>query len=1326
MNPDYTLDKTPSSSPEITPKNQKLDEGRSPILPTSPHPTYDSSPSQPIQNASIIDINKIKEMIQSGNMKSLKSTLTKDLILNMGYLLIDFAMDTKNEEVAAFLREQGAPISEASAKKAIEMDILPFVKDYLENNKKIPTQFLKQAIHCSNSDMIKLLVEHHAPDDGKVIKEALIYADDNTLQYLLSHGYKPSQEALEEAKNANQVDSLLKYNTPISQKAIKHMAQKGWDRHLKAVINKGMKIPLEALSLAASKGHLSTVELLINNKAPFKRDLMAHAGKSGDIEIIKKLLQYGVPINEDSLQFAITNGHKKAANFLLDKGAKIGALDVVAAIRKNDEALVCELIQRGGPKDDKYLAEIPSKCEQSLFDYLLSITKKIPNNALRKACSQQSHEKALLFAKALIQRDAPKDPKALNECVANGNLEALTYLMSLNISTKKIKFSDAIGNKHFHIANYLLTCPDISIDSHTFHYEMSEDLKRKIFEVIQNRVMEKSGENGLLENIQKLLDVFIATIDKSSDTGKSQDLIQWIEATLFAGKSSNLPLEHLALYFLIPSATIWKLLFPHFDVPEELKNLSPWGFDPDVYKKILPLTEEACHREGNTGAEKNAYKLTVLFGSKDRAEVYLKQAKKTDHPVYDACQFELPKNAVWDIEFWRNFLEKYGFAKEKMQLLALSPAIEASINGAFTPYRIVQERIQKENLEAKPHELQQKMVDHYREELLSVMRAHPHYSKELTQLNPRNKIHQKQIRTLLWKAVGELLPTEKKIFLEKKQNSKKKVNDDELLLIEFLNFFVSFRDFPTKKYNDIVDIVVRRIYGKIDEKYLDAAYEFVKYGISKTHFDEALDIIKKGPKKLSYIPNVKIEGSLIGQPPYLFETMSTVDPMIFILGKKTSCCQNIDGNGRDSVLHGATQPYGGFVRILKRGSADPWVAQSWVGLTEDNEILFDSIEYNKGHDPQVITELYSLAATAILLRNPKIKRVLFGKAIKDQTYPLLQRPKEGYSRIIGYKNVGYDSKNERYILAEQGKLDVKKVELVKNLDLLSTPQEMTDDGLALIQGNDAYVNKGQKLQRLSLNAVDRIRFFEEHPKAQELLRNVKSNPLVEEGFYDNKNKTGERFGEYFLPFKAVKKLVNLKIKGKTNCKADHVVLVEKDPSELTDQLKNIKLKEGNNILIGYMDRADAVGAYIERIDGKLKCVVVDTKSSDENSPVCHCIRSAFPGIDLKVVKEDLQVDYDCSSTVLIQSLMYFAKHGKEMLGKMDEGKTPAALLKMAQRVGLESLSPETKDEIVSFKKGLTLGQYIQKHQVNIGGKTINAAAIRKKYHYFDQLENCRF
>ena len=84
---------------------------------------------------------------------------------------------------------------------------------------------------------------------------------------------------------------------------------------------------------------------------------------------------------------------------------------------------------------------------------------------------------------------------------------------------------------------------------------------------------------------------------------------------------------------------------------------------------------------------------------------------------------------------------------------------------------------------------------------------------------------------------------------------------------------------------------------------------------------------------------------------------------MFLLGKKTSCCQSIDGHSKDCVLHGAMQPYGGFVRILKHGSRDPWVAQSWAALNEDNELVFDSIEHNAGHDPRIIMELYALAAT---------------------------------------------------------------------------------------------------------------------------------------------------------------------------------------------------------------------------------------------------------------------------------------------------------------------------------------------------------------------------
>lgn len=635
------------------------------------------------------------------------------------------------------------------------------------------------------------------------------------------------------------------------------------------------------------------------------------------------------------------------------------------------------------------------------------------------------------------------------------------------------------------------------------------------------------------------------------------------------------------------------------------------------------------------------------------------------------------------MERWRRFAEKYRYSLKRIQIIALAPELEWAIQGPL-PYLT----------NAKDYRLQ----------ILKIMRRHPDFSSELAVLESKwSKDHQRQINRLIWSAAGKFFPVEMEIFLESKS----------LVLAEFLDAMVKRRDFSNNTYNDYVDVIVRQVYGKVPEKYREFAYECAGNGLSKKHLEESIEIVEKGPKKLSYIPEVKLDGSLIGLEGYQFEKMSSTDPMMFILGKKTFCCQSIDGHSRDCVLHGALSPFGAFVKIMKPESKDPWVAQSWTALTEDNEIIFDSIEYNQGNDTKAILDLYALAATSMLLQNPRIKRVLIGgtgNTPKDHSYPLQVKPEKGYSRIIGYKDAGYDSKISRYIIAEQGHLHPAYVEILKE-----QPKQPMDD-IVIHPGTDSYMIPGKTARGLSMNGVARRDFFDQHPLTEDLLRRNELNPLLEEGFYGSER---ERYGEYFLTFEAVEHLVDLKIRPQIK----HVYLYNNDLNSLYSTLQGIRLAEGEHILLGAFTGIHASAAYIERMDGQLYGVIVDPEYPTEDSPLSHTIRSAYAEIRIRTTQEKLQVDYFSCTTFLIKSLLYFAKHGRELILSMEKGATPSGLLKMAQKLDFAQLDQERLHEVVSVKKNLTLAQYIQQHRMEIGGVYWNAAAIRKKYGYFDRLES---
>jgi hypothetical protein len=1280
------------------------------------------------------NIMRIRQIIFSGDLVSLKNSLSKDLVLNMGYLLIDLAMEANNKEAMIVLVHAGAPISTEAARNTLsDSALLPILEAYCQKN-PIPRDFLGKAIVHKNWITANFLMDQKAPDDGHAIAYAVLYSDSTVLpKSLLNNGYKPNGLALEWACTSEQVDLLLENDAPLSSQALVNMAAKGWDHHVEKLIALGIEIPPQALSGASKNGHLTTVQLLIKHKAPLNNNenyggVIDSASESKNRDIVTLLLDFGGKMQKNSLAHGITTKDYEWIDYLMELGAPVCIESVRMAIDVNDEVLVRAFMALGAPKSDSYLSSIRCKCSPSLFYYLLSITEIIPD-CLEKVCSLESHEHALEFSKALIEKGVAWNPEALRCCVIWGHQAVLEYLIELGIPTDCLYFSDALRRKHYELAFHLLSYTSISIDMGVFDYPLPEDFKSKLFSRLKEMAIQRIGKNHQDPLMEQKLTVIISTYQAFHEkryliNGRKEDFFEWIETIYQSAEicqTAEIPTQKQMFYLTEASSKTWKFLFPCFDVPKDLEKCSPWGFDLSVYREILPVTLEACRNEGNTNAEINAYKLTVLFGSKERALHYLERAPKTKAPVHDACLFELPTKALWDIEAWRMCMENSHYSIKKMKLLNLAGDMEKRINSALTSYQKVKNRFSETEDAATVHKEIKKV---YREEIIKRMSSLPEYKKKLQALKDpaRRKTKPKEFNNLFWEACQTWFPLEMHKFLTTR-NMKAPIGENKPVA-EFLDALVLYRNIANKTYGDLLEIIIQQIYGNIDPKYHEFAYECAAGGILKTHLEEAIETLEKKPKKFSYIPQVKVEGSIIGKPAYVFETMSSKDPMIFILGKKTSCCQSIDGNSRECVLHGATQPYGGFVRIMKNESKDPWVAQSWVGLTEDNELVFDSIENNRGHDRQMILELYALAATAILLKNPKIKRVLFGSGgntPQNHRFELLSKPLKGYSRIIGYSGIGYDSIHERFILGEQGKLEQKLVDMIGTQELVTESQELTQDRITLIEGTDSYDRPGHRVRGLSLNALDRSIFFENHPKANIMLREISLNPLLEEGYYRSANDR-EKFGENFLPFAAIKELIEHRARTQTTYKLDHLLLYDNDLNGLTSHLQNIHLAEGQNIFIGWVEEIHATGAYVHKRDGQIQGMIVDPQTPTEDCTLVGCLRSVFPMIQLMITKENLQADLYSCSTFLIKSFMYFAKHGPKIFEKF-EGRTPTPLLKMAQKVNFETIGQEVMDEIVSFKKGLTLSQYIQMHQVKLADRMFNAAALRAKYRNFRRLES---
>jgi hypothetical protein len=582
------------------------------------------------------------------------------------------------------------------------------------------------------------------------------------------------------------------------------------------------------------------------------------------------------------------------------------------------------------------------------------------------------------------------------------------------------------------------------------------------------------------------------------------------------------------------------------------------------------------------------------------------------------------------------------------------------------------------------------------------------------------------------KSLRQPIPADKDLAREMIQVECMKAKE----LFPLLDVIIQFQNIELLNYMDIIKRSVLNIYGIVEEQNLSFALQCVKGGINPKHYQEALELTQISPKKWDYIPDVKITSD----SGYVLETMPFNDPMTAILGKVTSCCQSLDGDSRDCVLQGMSSHFGGFIKITRPASkGDPWIAQSWIGLAKrlDGKIeaVLDSIEHNRGHSQAVILDLFEKAAQEIIKQNPNISRVVFGgggNTPKNHSYKPVEEPESGYTPIIGYAKGAYDSKKSRFLLAN-------------NTSPKGTWQigprgpRISRGGFVLSSGTDTYANPGKKLRGVSLNVFARANFFAPLPKTEALLRGNNLNPVMEEGYYGDK-KLRERFGEYFLPFTAFRPLIDEKIMKRakdptSGYKVNTIILVDNDESKLAHELKQVKLQDGENILVGFVTGIHAISTYIQNVHGEIRCLIIDPQDPSANHSAIHpCIQEAFPNARIATSLAYLQVDFYSCSTFLVKNFQAFAKNGAQILEHVfkDQAarsfavpaeKMPPILLKMGQKVDFKILSDAAKNTIVSKKKGLTLKMYLKDHRQRFeeNGKKFNLAAIEKKYNYFATL-----
>lgn len=102
------------------------------------------------------------------------------------------------------------------------------------------------------------------------------------------------------------------------------------------------------------------------------------------------------------------------------------------------------------------------------------------------------------------------------------------------------------------------------------------------------------------------------------------------------------------------------------------------------------------------------------------------------------------------------------------------------------------------------------------------------------------------------------------------------------------------------------------------------------------------------------IPKMTIDGRAIGYPGIYIMKVPVMNDIhaarAACLGKLTNCCQSLSGEaGEPCAIHGLTSPYGGFY-VLCQGDVnnpsvkDPLLAQCWAWRSQNEAIVFDSVE----------------------------------------------------------------------------------------------------------------------------------------------------------------------------------------------------------------------------------------------------------------------------------------------------------------------------------------------------------------------------------------------
>lgn len=171
---------------------------------------------------------------------------------------------------------------------------------------------------------------------------------------------------------------------------------------------------------------------------------------------------------------------------------------------------------------------------------------------------------------------------------------------------------------------------------------------------------------------------------------------------------------------------------------------------------------------------------------------------------------------------------------------------------------------------------------------------------------------------------------------------------------------------------DMRTSVARMNYTRSDEA-PELAVLAAKGGLPEDKFNALLAWDKANRKTHDYLPDVTVDGAVLGHPDFYLEKLPAGDIRGYFLGNEDmlDCCQSIGNNGQACAEYGMSKPhYGFYVWKQKTGgqktTQDRIVSGSWAWIGDDNMLVFDSYEAQRSaHNKfmQVMLEQFSFEVT---------------------------------------------------------------------------------------------------------------------------------------------------------------------------------------------------------------------------------------------------------------------------------------------------------------------------------------------------------------------------